>query len=96
MAKADLAAPTLREKREEYGRILRRASELAGMNRDQTGDALGVDPSQISKWWSGDENAQTFRYQAHPVLKGTLLIAQAEATQGAIVETLIKVERRVG
>ena len=36
MAKVELSPLTLREKREEYGRILRRASELAGMNRDQT------------------------------------------------------------
>src|SRR3990167_3301788 len=96
MAKAELSAVTIREKRQEYGQILRRSRELAGMNRDQTADALHVDPAQITRWESGDENAQTFRYQGHPVLKSTLLIAQAEATQGAIVLTLIEVERKVG
>lgn len=95
-AKADLPGITLRDKREEYGKILRRSRELAGLNRDQTAHALNVDPAQITRWESGDENAQTFRYQAHPVLKSTLLVAQAEATQGAIVRTLIEVERKVG
>ena len=66
------------------------------MNRDETADALKVDKAQISRWWSGDENAQAFRYQRHPVLKQTLLIAQAEDVQGAIVETLIRLERKVG
>lgn len=96
MAKVELPVVTLHDKRRDYGQILRRSRDLAGMNRDQTADALGVDPAQISRWESGDENAQTFRYQAHPVLKSTLLIAQAEATQGAIVRTLIEVERKVG
>lgn len=96
-AKAELPAVTIREKRADYGRILRRARELAGMNRDEVARALGdVDPAQVTRWESGDENGQTFRYQAHPVLKSTLLIAQAEATQGAIVRTLIEVERKVG
>jgi len=96
MAKVETPRLTIRENREEYGRILRRSRDLAGMNRDETAHALGVDPAQITRWESGDENAQTFRYQAHPVLKSTLLIAQAEATQGAIVRTLIEVERKVG
>lgn len=96
MAKADLPVVTLREKRANYGQILRRASELAGMNRDQTADALTVDPAQLSRWWSGDENAQSWRYHAHPVLRQTLLVAQAEATQGAVVKMLIELERKVG
>ena len=96
MAKVETARVTLYDKRRDYGLILRRSRELAGMNRDQIADALSVDPAQITRWESGDENAQTFRYQAHPVLKSTLLIAQAEATQGAIVLTLIEVERKVG
>lgn len=96
MAKADLASLTIREKRAAYGQILRRASELAGMNRDETADALSVDKAQLSRWWSGDENGQAWRYQAHPVLKQTLLVAQAEATQGAVVKMLIELERKVG
>jgi transcriptional regulator with XRE-family HTH domain len=96
MAKVELPALTIREKRADYGRILRRASELAGLNRDETADALSVDKAQISRWWSGEENGQAWRYQAHPVLKQTLLVAQAEATQGAVVKMLIELERRVG
>jgi hypothetical protein len=96
MAKAELPDRTISEKRADYGRILRRASELAGLNRDQTAEALRVDKAQISRWWSGDENAQTWRYQDHPVLKPTVLVAQAEATQGAVVEMLIRLERKAG
>lgn len=94
MAKAALPDVTIREDRANYGAILRRASELAGMNRDETADALKVDKAQVSRWWSGDENAQTWRYQRHPDLKRTLLIAQAEDVQGAVVETSIRLERK--
>jgi hypothetical protein len=96
MAKAALQDFTISEKRAAYGQILRRASELAGFNRDQTADALKVDPAQISRWWSGAENPQGWRYQDHPVLKQTVLVAQAEATQGAVVEMLIRLERKAG
>ena len=93
MAKVALVDPTLREKRAEYGQILRRASELAGMNRDQTADAFGVDPSQISKWWSGDENPQTWRYRQHPRLRLTYLKAQAEQDDVNVkVRTVIEIE----
>lgn len=79
MVKAGLPDLTLREKRREYGQVLRRASEIAGFNRDQTADELHVDASQVSRWWSGDENPQTFRYREHPKLRLAYLKAQAEA-----------------
>lgn len=78
MAKAALPDVTLREKRAAYGHILRRASELAGWNRDETAAALRVDPAQVSRWWSGDENPQTWRYRADPKLRLAYLKAQAE------------------
>lgn len=96
MAKVETARVTFHDKRSEYGQILRRARDLAGMNRDQVADALNVDPAQITRWESGERNPEVFLYQAHPVLKQTLLVAQAEATQGAIVRTLIEIERKVG
>jgi ribosome-binding protein aMBF1 (putative translation factor) len=95
MAKADLEPLTLREDRANYGAILRRASELAGMNRDETADALKVDKAQVSRWWSGDENAQTWRYHRHPKLKLALLKAQGnDATDTARVKvrTVIEIE----
>lgn len=98
MAKADLPDLTLREKRAEYGRILKRASELAGFNRDQTADALGVnDPSQISKWWSGEENPQTWRYRQHSKLKLAYLKAQAEGEHDTRVRfrTVIEIDEEV-
>jgi ribosome-binding protein aMBF1 (putative translation factor) len=57
MAKAKFLDLSIREKRAAYGAILKRASELAGFNRDQTADELKVDAAQLGRWWSGDENA---------------------------------------
>lgn len=86
MAKADLMTPTVRENRAEYGKILRRARELAGMNRDEAARALGnIDPSQVTKWETGEENPQTWRYRRHPLLKHGYKLAQGEA-DGAVLE----------
>lgn len=86
MAKATLPDLTLRENRAEYGRILKRARELAGMNRDECARALGdVDPSQVTKWETGEENQQTWRYRRHPTLKAAYKLAQGEA-DGAVLE----------
>lgn len=95
MAKADLSDVTLREKRAEYGQVLRRASEIAGLDRNQTADALKVDPAQVSRWWSGDENPQTWRYQQHERLRSSYLIAQAEKDASGLVEveTTVRIKR---
>lgn len=93
MAKAGLVDLTLREKREEYGAILRRTRELAGMNRDQVADAFGIDPAQISRWEAGTENGQTFRYRAHAQLRTAYLKAQAEHDHANVkLRTVIEIE----
>jgi ribosome-binding protein aMBF1 (putative translation factor) len=92
MAKAELPDLTIRERRAEYGQILRRASEIAGLNRDQTADALKVDPAQVSRWWSGDENPQTWRYRQDEKLRVAYLRAQAEVDHTVRVRTVIEVE----
>lgn len=97
MAKAELADVTLRENRAEYGAVLKRASEIAGLNRDQTAALLKVDPAQVSRWWSGDENAQTWRYRRDPKLREAYLLAQAESEhdKGLVeVETTVRIRRR--
>lgn len=97
MAKAEIRNLTIREKRAVYGAILRRASEIAGLNRDQTADELQVDPGQLGRWWSGDENPQTWRFTEHPHLASALLVAQAEAHESGdhiVVETVVRVRRR--
>lgn len=81
---------TIYEERAEYGAILRRASELAGMNRDETARALMVDPAQVSRWWSGDEPAQPWRYRRHAKLRQALIAADAEDATGVIVRTVIE------
>ena len=98
MAKAELPAVTLREKRADYGRILRRARELAGMNRDECARALGdVDPAQVTRWESGDENPQTWRYRRNPTLRAAYKLAQGEA-DGAVLELreVITLAQKVG
>ena len=87
---AELAVRTLREERAAYGAVLRRASELVGMNRDQTAQALGAAPAQISRWWSGDENPQVFRYYRHPRLRAALRLAEALTDDRVHVETIIR------
>ena len=93
MAKAELPDLSIQEKREEYGQILRRASEIAGLSRKETADLLRVDEGQLGKWWSGAENAQMWRYHAIYRLRGAVLIAQAEAHEGAEVETTVRIKR---
>lgn len=90
MAKADL---TNREKRAEYGRILRRASAIAGFNRQQTANELDVDEGQLGRWWSGAENPQTWRYHAHQALAPALLQAQAETVRGVRLRLTIELDR---
>lgn len=93
MAKAAIVDLTLREKRAKHGAILRKASELAGLNRDQTADRFKVDPAQVSRWWSGDENPQTWRYEQDPLLRLTYMKAQAAAEDVRVtVRTLITIE----
>lgn len=97
MAKADLRVLTICERRAIYGGILRRASEIAGLNRDQTAVALKVDPGQLGRWWSGNENPQTWRYLESERLATALLVAQAEAHQTGdrvVIETVVRVSRR--
>lgn len=98
MAKATLPILTIREKRAVYGAILRRACVLAGyQTRKEAADALDVDEGQLGRWWSGDENPQTWRFQSHHALGPSLLVAQAEAHQGGdaiVVETVVRVMRR--
>lgn len=105
MAKVETVDRTFSENREYLGRILRRTSEIAGMNRDQTADALQVNASSISRWWAGspDEPPQIWRYTAHDELSVAFLVAQAEARQArarqrelddVMVETNIRVRRR--
>lgn len=93
MAKADVPSVSIREKQAEYGAILRRASQIAGLNRDETAQALKVDPGQLGRWWSGAENPQMWRYHANRQLRGALLIALAEAHDGAEVETTVRIKR---
>ena len=89
---------TLRENRAEYGHILRRTRELAGMNRDEVARALGnVDPAQVTRWEGGDENPQTWRYRRNPTLKAAYKLAQGEA-DGAVLELreVITLAQKVG
>ena len=57
---------------------------------------LRVDRGQLSRWFSGIENAHVWKFQADDVLGPALIAAQAEATPGATVRTVIELERKVG
>lgn len=93
MAKADL---TVREKRAIYGRILKRACVLAGFDtRKEAAQALGkMDEGQLGRWFSGDENPQTWKFQQHITIGPALIQAQAEAQQGVVVRMSIELPRK--
>lgn len=82
--------------RARFGQILSRAVELAGLIDKQAADELGVDRAQFSRWLSGKENAQVWRFHAHALLGPALIAAQAEVTPGATIRTVIELERKVG
>lgn len=93
MAKAGLDAVTLRDKRQKWARILVRTRQLAGWKQEQLAEEFDVDRAMVGRWENGDENPQMYRYENHPVLSPLLLVAKAEATQGAVIRTLIEVAR---
>lgn len=79
-----------------FGQILGRAIELAGLIDKEAAVQLGIDPAVLSRWLSGKENAQVWRFQAHETIGPALLAAQAEVTPGARIRTVIELERKVG
>ena len=94
MAKADLTKGDEERGREEYGQILRRSVELAGLTEKDAAARLGVERSQFSRWLSGKENAQVWRWHADDVLGPALIQAQAEVTPSARIRVVIDLERR--
>lgn len=79
-----------------FGGILGRAIELAGLIDKEAACQLNVDPAVLSRWLTGKENAQVWRFQAHELLGPCLIAAQAEVTPGARIRTVIELERKVG
>lgn len=91
----------VRDQRQAHGRVLRRAAQLAGYESDkELASALGdVSKSQLSEWFAGTENPQTWRFQQHAVLGPALLLAQAEDETGYVVRHVIEgppLQRKVG
>lgn len=70
--------------------------ELAGLTDKQAAEELGADRAQFSRWLSGVENAQTWRFHEHDLLGPALIAAQAEVTEGAVIRTVIELRRKVG
>lgn len=95
MAKVDLKKFE-DEKRREFGQILARCVELAGLTNKEAAVRFGIDQGQFSRWLSGMENPQVWRFHSDELLGPALIAAQAEVTEGATVETIIKLRRKVG
>ena len=96
MAKANL---TEREKRASLGRILKRTAEVLGKTRKEMAGLLGVDEGQLGRWYSGDENAQVWRYHHAENPNGAmsprdaLRLAEAEDADGVRIRTVIEMVR---
>lgn len=96
MAKASLKKIDDDLARARFGQILARAVELAGLIDKQAADELGVDRAQFSRWLTGKENAQVWRFQRHDLIGPALIAAQAEVTPGATIRTVIELQRKIG
>ena len=96
MAKASLPDLSEREKRADYGLILRRAQQILGLTRKEMAVRLKVDEGQLGRWYSGDENQQTWRYFSDLAVRAALRIAEAEGAEGVVIRTVIEMERKVG
>ncbi len=84
--------------REAFGRVIRRAVALSGMSDKEACVALGaavdvdaepIDKAQFSRWLSGKENPQVWRFYAVRSLRDSLRAAEA-LDAGLVVETVIR------
>ncbi len=87
------------EKRQRHGKVLARSIELAHMNHAEAAYELGkVDKGQLSRWLSGVEHPQTWRFEQHNRIGPALIQAMAEARaqddSAVIVTTTISVRSR--
>ena len=100
MAKASLPIRenrSEREKKEAYGRILKTVQHMLGKNRDEMAQWLNVDPRQLGRWYSGEENAQLWRYHAIPQVRRALRLVEAlDDADGAEVRTVITAKLDLG
>jgi hypothetical protein len=96
MAKADLNKVADDQKRAKFGGILRRAVELSGLIEKEAAEQLKADRGQFSRWLSGQENAQVWKFFADELLGPCLLAAMAEETPGATIRQVIELQRKVG
>ena len=82
----ETALTNLQEARKAHGKVLRRAAQLAGFECDKDiAKAIRVENvSQLSAWFSGTENPQTWRFEQHPALGPALQAAMHEARGGVL------------
>lgn len=100
MAKTDLK-DLEKAGRRAFGRVLRRAIQLAGLTADEARARLGevveggqpIDAAQLSRWFSGDENAHVWRFMLDRELRDALRLAEAEDAGHVVVETVIRIVR---
>lgn len=84
--------------REGFGRVLRRAVAISGWSEKEACAALGavidpeappIDKGQFSRWMSGKENPQMWRWMLVPRLRESLRHAEA-LDAGLMVEMVIR------
>jgi DNA-binding transcriptional regulator YiaG len=94
MAKADLKEIQDDAHKEAFGRVLQRVPQILGLNKKEFAAKLDVGANQLAAWFSGKENPQMWRFHRDYRVRGALLLAQAEAHEGAVVKMSIELLER--
>lgn len=79
--------------REQIGRAIERAIALAGLSQKEAAALLDRDQAQVARWIASTERPQLDAIFAVGLLRGPLVIALAELSDGIDVITEIRVRR---
>ena len=96
MAKADLKnleQAVERAWRARIGSAIRRCLSIAGLTQDQAARLIERDAAQVARWIAGTERPQFDAIFGKDELRGPLVQALAELTDGAEVTTTITLRR---
>ena len=98
MARADLSSSTAvaNDFRSEFGAVVERVRQRAGLSLKQFADRIKRDERQIARWINGTERPQFDAIFAREEFRPLVVEAIAEiAGAGVQLETVVRVTRRI-